>query len=218
VPQWGWIIIFAIGGPSIIAVIWTVLKRGGSIGIGKNTLTIPGEAMVVHGEDLEDDGPMGRALNYVPENIGQIHHMIYGHFLKLVKAAPGVVPNEITTLEESVFARALIKIASSLGNGSHSIQMIIQTHITRKDFVGKDLESYVIRIVVPRVIDRLRETINSEYDSVTHYKDGSTKTRSVTQVQFVDMLLSQGFRESLVRAILPFFRWAQSCLDGECAE
>lgn len=214
-PQWGWIIIFATAVPLVVLITCVILKRGGSIGIGKNTLTIPsGEALVVHGDNRESEGPMGKALHYVPDNIGQIHNLIYGRYLKLVKAK-GVDAADITNIEDSRFARSLIKNATSLGNGSRSVQKILETHIARRDFLGKDVDLYVCQHVLPRVIDAVREVVNSEYDSVVHYAEGSTRDRIVSQVEFVDMLLSREFRDLLTTALVPFFEYASDCLDGE---
>jgi len=211
-PQWGWIIIFATAVPLVAIITWAILKRGGSIGIGKNTLTIPGEALVVHGDNREHESQLGRALHYVPDNIGQIYNLIYCRYLKLVKAK-GVDQVDMTNIEDSRFARSMIKNATSLGNGSRSVQKIIETHIARRDFIGHDIDTYVIQHVLPRVIDALREVVNSEYDSVVHYAEGSTRDRIVSQVEFVDELMSREFRDVLVPALVPFFEQA-ACLGG----
>lgn len=217
-PDFVWIVIVAVGTPMLIATFWTILRRGGSIGFGKSKITIPSaEAIVIHGEAVEGEDPMAKALRYLPENIGQIHHMIYGRFLRMLKTK-GCDMDQASTIEETVFARALIKIATSLGNGSNSVQIILQTHITRRDFAGKDLDSYVIGLVTPRIIDRLRETVNTEWENEIHFDDGTTRKRNVSQVDFVDMLMSRDFKEALVVAVVPFFRWAQNCLNGECGE
>ncbi len=213
-PQWGWIIIFATTVPLVVATVCVLLKRGGSIGFGKHSVTIPGgEALVVHGEQSEISTPLGKALHYVQDNIGQVHHLVYHRFLRIVKSK-GVAEDDITEIEESAFARMLLRDAVMRGNGSRSVQKIIEAHVARRDFVGKDPDAYVIVHVAPQVEDTLREEINSEYSTTIRTADGQTKTRIVSQVEFVDMVLSKETREMLVEKIVPFFKYANDCLKG----
>lgn len=213
-PEWGWIILFVTGVPIVAVMTWVVLKRGGSIGIGKNTLTIPsGEALIIHGERSEIHSPLGRALHYVPDNIGLIYNMIYGRYLRIVKSK-GVKEAMITDLEDSHFARSLIKNATMLGNGSRSVQKIIESHIARRDFLGKDIDAYLLTHVVPQVVNALQEEVNSEYDTVIHVDENTTRTRIVTQVEFVDALMSREMRDDLIRAISPFLEYAKECMEG----
>ena len=213
-PDWGWIVVLAVGSLLSIAITWVILRRGGSIGIGKNTLTIPAaETLVVHGEPDETTSPLGKALHYVPDNIGQIHHVVYHGFLRLVKRK-GVAEQDITEIEESQFARVLLRDAVMRGNGSRSVQKIIEAHVARRDFMGKDARAYVITHVLPQVEDTLREEINSEYSTTVRTVDGSTKTRVVSQVEFVDMLMNKETRDLLVEKITPFFEYAADCFNG----
>lgn len=213
-PQWGWIIIFATGVPLMSIITWAILKRGGSIGIGRHTLTIPpGEVTVVHGEQSEVSTPLGKALHYIPDNIGQIHHLLYHRFLRIVKSK-GVAERDITEIEESVYARMLLRDTVMRGNGSRSIQKIIEAHVARRDFLSKDPNTYVITYVIPQVEDTLREEINSEYSTTVRTVDGATKTRVVSQVEFIDMVMSKETRELLVEKIVPFFEYAADCLRG----
>jgi len=208
-PQWGWIIIFATAVPLVAIITWALLKRGGSVGIGSHSI-------VIHGEGRSPT-PLGRALKYVPDHIGQIHSLIYGRYLKLVKTK-GVAHGDMTNLEDSRFARAVIRNATSLGNGSNSVQKIIEDHITSLEFIGKSLDSYVRSMVVPRVIDSVRNVINSEYDSVAHDTIVTIRKRIVSQAEFVDVLLQPEFHRDLVDALVPFFCYASECLNGRCTE
>jgi hypothetical protein len=213
-PQWGWIIIFATGVPLVLIITLVLLKRGGSIGIGKNTLTIPpGETLIVHGDQSEIHTPLGKALHYIPDNIGQIHHLLYHRFLRIVKSK-GVAEEDITEIEESVYARMLLRDTVMRGNGSRSVQKIIEAHVARRDFVGKDPDAYVIAHVVPQVEGTLREEINSEYSTTIRTTDGATKTRVVSQVEFIDMVMNRETRELLVKKIVPFFEYAAECMGA----
>ena len=214
-PQWGWIVIFSVAVPLIILIVVTILRRGGSIGLGNHTITIPaGETTVIHSENRANESPMGRALHYVPDNIGLVSDFVYGQYLRLVKVSGQVGAEHLTEIEDSQYARLLIKIATGQGNGSHSAQKIIESHIVRRDFLRQGIERYVKEHVVRQVVHTLQEAINSDYDTTIHNSDGSTSVRVVSQVEFVDLLLTHEFQESLAKVIVPFFVYATDCLNG----
>lgn len=210
-PEWVWFFIV----PSSIGIIvflgWLLAHRGGTVRAGKLG------SIVIHGTPKEEGNPLGRALRYVPENISQVHNLIYSHYLKAVKAK-GVDTAAMTEVEDAQFARLLIRLATSLGNGTNSIQKILESDISHRDWDGTDIEAYVRRTVMPRAIDALRTIINSEYDSTAHYAEHSSRLRVISQAEFVDLILQDEFQEALVEKLLPFYEFAKRCLDGGCRE
>jgi hypothetical protein len=208
VPQWGWIIIFATGVPLAVVLTWAVLKRGGTIGIGKNSI-------VIHGDTEDPGSPLGDALEFVKDSISQIHSLIYQHYLKIVKSK-GIDPAVMTNLEDSKFTEEMLLEATSLGNGSNSIQKIVEGQIAKQIFRGKDIESYVRGVVLPRAVDSVRRVVNAKYDSIVHDTAFSTRVRVVSQAEFVEMLLGRQFQDELVERLVAFFRFASECLDGGC--
>lgn len=209
-PDWVWIPIVIVGTGVIVAVTAIVAKRGGTLGIGKNTF-------VLHGDEKAPKNPLARALRYVPENIGQVTSLVYAGYLKIVKSK-GVDPAVMTDLEDSRFARAVIRNATSLGNGSNSVQKIIENDIANRDYVGHDVEQYVHDVVLPKVVDSMKNTINSEYDTVARYAEHSDRQRIVTQAEFVDLLAEPRFQHDLVHALLPFYKFAARCLSDGCMD
>jgi hypothetical protein len=209
-PEWVWIPITVVGTGVIIAIVLMMWKRGGTLGIGKNTF-------VLHGDAKNPKNPLAKALRYVPENIGQVTSLVYSGYLKIVKSK-GVEPAVMTDIEDSKFARSVIRNATSLGNGSNSVQKIIENDIANRDYVGHDIEQYVHDIVLPKVVDSIRNTINSEYDTVARYAEHSDRQRIVTQAEFVDMLSEPRFQHDLAHAILPFYRFAARCLSDGCVD
>jgi hypothetical protein len=197
-----WGPITAGGAALITVVVWLLIKIGSnvkSINVGKT-------AIVVHG-DGEQTTPLGRALAYVPQNVGQITSLIYTGYLRIMKEK-GVSPDDMTGVEDAIYARMLIRFAVAAGNGTNSVQKIIETDIATRDWDGEELTAYIRRSVVPRVLDSLKSLINSEYDSVVRYAEHSDRTRVVSQVEFVDMLLTDEFRDSLVEQLRPFYDYA----------
>jgi len=155
--------------------------------------------------------PLGIALQFVPDNIRRITHLVYGHYLKMVKAR-GVGDDSLTDIEDARFAFAVILNATCLGNGSNSVQKIIEDQVTKQDYLSVDIPTYVRRYVLPRVIESMRSTVNSEYDSIAHYAEYSTRQRIVSQVEFVDMLLSEEFKTAIVEKMVSFFQYAKEQL------
>ena len=188
-----------------------MLFRSGQIGVGKNTF-------VLHGESTSPAAnPLAKALRYVPDNIGQITSLIYSHYLRLVKTK-GVDPAMMTDIEDARFARAVIRNATSLGNGSNSVQKILENDIANRDWDGIDLEHHLRQAVIPRIVDSVKNTINSEYDTVARYAEHSDRQRIVTQAEFVDMLTDQRFQHELAEKLEPFYKSASRCLDDGCRD
>jgi hypothetical protein len=210
VPQWGWIILFATGVPLTAVITWGMLKRGGSIGIGRNSI-------VIHGDEKDAKSPLGDALEFVKDSISQIHSLIYQHYLKIVKSK-GIDLAVMTNLEDSKFTEEMLLEATSLGNGSNSIQKIVESQIAKQSFRGKDIEAYVRGIVLPRAIDSVRRVVNAKYDSIVHDTAFSTRTRVVSQAEFVEMLLGREFQDELARMLVAFFKYADECLAGRCSD
>jgi hypothetical protein len=189
-------------------IVWLLI----SVGRNVKQINVGKTAIVVHG-DGEQTTPLGRALAYVPNNVGQITSLIYTGYLRLMKEK-GVSPDDMTGVEDAIYARMLIRFACAAGNGTNSVQKIIETDIANRDWDGEELTAYIRRSVVPRVLDSLKALINSEYDSIVRYAEHSDRARVVSQVEFVDMLLTDDFRDSLVDHLRPFYEYAHKCLSG----
>ena len=209
-PDWVWIPIVVVGSTGAIAFIAAMVAKGGTFSVGKNTF-------VLHGDEKEPANPLARALKNVPDNIGLVTSLVFAHYLKIVKGK-GVDPAVMTDIEDVRFARSLIRNATSMGNGSNSVQKIIESTIANRDWDGEDIEAYIRRSVIPRIIDTIKNTINSEYDSVAHYAEYSTRQRIVTQAEFIDMLVGREFKEELVHILIPFYEFAKRCLNNGCKD
>jgi len=209
-PEWGWIIIFAVGTPALLAIIWRLLATGGRLAFGKSSI-------VIHGEERRNTDPLGDALKFVPSNIGIVHNYLYGLYLKAVKAK-GIDPGVMTEIEDSRFARAVLRNAVCLGNGSRSVQKIIESAIASADFRDRDIGHYVRGTIVPRAIDAVQTIINSEYDSIASYAEYSTRARIISQAEFVDIVRSEAAKDGLATVIMPFFVHANDCVGGGCSE
>lgn len=205
-PEWGYIVLFAAGIPLLVVLIIVIAHRGGTLNLGK------AGSIVIHGEG-EPKNAMERALRHVPENIGRIHSLLYGYYLKLVKAK-GIDEVDMTDLEDSHFARVLLRVATSLGNGSQSVQKIIENDIASCNWDGRECKEYARHSALPRVIDSIRNVINSEYDSNAHYAEHSTRMRVVNQAEFVDMLKDEKLQDELVVLLCEFYEFAKHCLGG----
>lgn len=216
-PQFVWIIICATAVPLVAIVTFVLLKRGGSVAFGKNSLTIPsGQSIVVNGSESDTSTPIGKALRYVGENVNQIEQAVFGMFLRLMKDN-GVADDRLTQHEDSRYAALLIKTATSLGNGSPSVQKLLENQITFREFCPTNVSHYVRAQVVPQVIAILREHVNARYGAVIHVDDGYDVPRKVSPTEFADMLLSDKFADVMTDRIIPFFSHAAECLEGETA-
>jgi hypothetical protein len=147
-PEWVWIVIVAGAVPVIGVLVWRLARVGGQIAIGKSTF-------VLHGEPKQTDSPLGRALRSVPENIGQIHSYLYGQYLRLIKEK-GVDPAGMTDIEDARFAKVVLLTSTSLGNGSWSVQKILEHDIASQDWNGSDLDDHIRDRVLPRITEAVR--------------------------------------------------------------
>lgn len=209
-PAWVWIPIVVAGAAVVAALIYAILRRGVEFKSGRN-------AIVVHGRPSQSADPLGRALAYVPRYIGRVQAVLFARYLKAA-VERGIDREVVTQLEDSRFAELVIRNAVALGNGSSSAQKIIENEIVSRDYIGRDVDGYVAREVVPMVVDAVRRAINDQYDSVVHESTHTTRSRVVSAAEFVDVVSSRETADALVEAIKPFFAYATRCLKDGCID
>lgn len=212
-PHWIYIPI-TIGGAALLATIIYVLLQ---LVARLQEVRVGDTAFVVHGRPTDQESPLGKALRHVPEHISNVSRLLAGRYYRLVKRK-GVPEHLLIEMEDSRYAAAIIDAAVTRGNGSNSVQKVLESEILSRNWERRDTDTYVRKSVIPRVLNAVRQIINDRYDSVVPIDGHTRHERVVSAVEWFDDLVSQECRDELAEVILPFFEFARDCLATGCTE
>jgi len=211
-PEWMWIII-AIGGAVTLAVIlWVAVTRGIKATHGKTSI-------VISGQYQDPANPLNRALQYVARSTPEIQHTLFLVYLRLLKDS-GADPDYLADYDDARFVRVLLRYLVNGGNGSRSLQKIVEEELIHGEWKrgSDDIRVYVETEVWPPILRAARDLINQEYDTDVLEPDGSRRKRMVSNTDFVDTLSSAEVKNAVVDEIVPLFGYARRCINGGCEE
>lgn len=209
-PEWMWIIIAIAGVAIIVVVLWLISKNGVTAKHGRTSI-------VIEGRYEEPGNPLSRALHYVQRSTPEIQHILFRCYLKLMKEA-GANPDYLADYDDARFVRMLLRYLVNGGNGSRSIQKIVEDEMIHGEWrrEGDDLREYVKAEVWPPILRSARDLINQEYDTEVLEHDGTRRKRWVSNTGFVDAIASDETRDAVVEQIVPLFAYARRCLSTGC--
>lgn len=211
-PEWMWIII-AIGGSITLGVILvTIAKRGVKASHGKTSIVIAGQYQ-------SPDDPLNAALLYVQRSTPEIQHVIFQRYLKLLKDA-GANVDFLADYDDARFVRVLLRYLVNGGNGSRSIQKIIEEEMIHGEWKRQNdnLREFVEAEVWPPILRAAKDLLNQEYDSDVLEPDGTRRLRMVSNTDFVDAMGSETMKIAVVDKIVPLFSYSRACIAGGCTE
>lgn len=211
-PEWMWIIIAAAGVALAVVVAKSVWEHGIKAKYGRGSIIIEGTSE--HGTN-----PLGRALQYVKRSSPEIQHLLFKQYLKLIKKN-GADPDYLADYDDSRFVRMLLRYLVNGGNGSKSIQQIIEHELVYGDWrrEGDDLRGFVESEIWPPIVRSSRDLINSEYDTEVLQQDGNRRRRWASNTEFADMFNDPELKRGVIDLIVPYFQYARRCLYSGCAD
>lgn len=211
-PSWLWIEIGVVGAGVVVTVLVLLSKlvpRVKEFRVGKT-------AYIVGGTD-RTGSPLSRALERIPSDVEVIRQYVYGRYLRMLKER-GVNPIILNDLDDSKYVYWLLRYAVSGGNGTNSVQKIIEGEVVSLGWDGDDPRKFTEEKVVPRIVRRLVDMVNSDYENVKWISSENSMHRTITNVEFYEMLTSDETRSAILEMVAPFFVHAKACLEGGCKE
>lgn len=211
IPRFIWIEI-AILVPVIIGgALYIVWKRGVK-GSAK------GISFIVQGTGKEASPSVSAGLLYLEQTVPEIQDILFRKFLSMMADA-GAERALIATYDDSLYMRMLLRYAVNGGNGSNSVQKILEQEVVSGQYrrSNDDIEEYVKNRIWPRVIRSLRTTIDSDYHSDVHGSDGYIRRRKVSSTDFICAIQEGAVAEEVTRKLIGIMRRAKECVDG-CEE
>jgi len=178
-----------------------------------------GGSIVIAGTGQEIETPLGRALTYVQQWTPEIQHVLFKQYLRMMKQA-GADAALLADYDDARFAKALFRYLVSGGNGTQSIQKIIEHQVINGEWrrTTNHVAEFVTSQVWPLVVRVTRDFLNAEYDTTVLQKDGSRRTRWVSNTDLVDTLTGDEMKDKIVEKIVPIFRFAHDCVQAGCTE
>lgn len=207
-PEWGWYIIIPGGLVAASVLVVRMVVAGGAVRWGRGTL-------VVQGKRQNANGPLARSIDYVQRSTPAIRDLLFGVYLQLLIAAGGD-PFRAAEYDDARFVKMLLAYLVNGGNGSNSIQKIVESEIVNADWHGRDLREYVRMEVWPPILRQAKWLIGSEYDTAVLSADGHMRTRWVPSKTFSDALATDEVRERIVDELVPLFEYTRRCLGDGC--
>lgn len=179
-PEWIWIVIAFWGSAAAVLLLMLIVKRGGKIGFGGNVVT-------VNGSLVDPQGPYSALLTYTENQVGEVQHILFSRYLRLIKGK-GADPSHLTEYEDSRYVKMLLKYLVNGGNGSRSVQKIMETAVVTGAWREHkhDLKGYCLREIWPQVRRVTRDRFNSEYDSTVLMNDGNYRDRWAATAEVID--------------------------------
>ena len=210
-PDFVWIVISALMVTVVVYLMVVASSRGLRASHGRTSI-------VIAGNPGDTETPIGRALQYVQQWTPEIQHVLFGRYLRLMKDA-GADPALLTDYDDARFAKALFRYLVSGGNGTQSIQKILEDLIVNGEWRRENdhIDEYVQTQVWPIIVRRIRDYLNAEYDTTVLQMDGSRRNRWVSNTDLVAELTSDEIRSKCVATITPIFRFAQDCVQSGCS-
>lgn len=207
-----WIII-AIGGAVTLGIIlWAIIARGVTAKHGRTSI-------VINGRTQDPENPLNRALQNVQRSTPEVQHILFRVYLRLMKDA-GADPDYLTDYDDARFVRMLLRFIVNGGNGTRSVQKIIEEEIVYGEWKRRtdDIRSYVLEEVWPAILRTTKDVINQEYDTEVLENEGRRRQRIVSNTDFADALDTEKVRNAVIDAIAPLFSFAKRCVSSGCDE
>ncbi len=209
-PDWSWYIIIPAGLAAATAVVVRMVTAGGTVRWGRGTL-------VVEGRRESGSGPLARAIDYVQRSTPAIRDLLFNVYLQLLVDA-GADPVKAPEYDDARFVKMLLAYLVNGGNGSKSVQKIVEAEIINNDWHGRDLRDYVRVEVWPAILRQATWLIRSEYDTTVLNVDGTMRARWVPSKVFTDSLATDQVRDMIVEELVPLFEYTRRCLGDGCRE
>lgn len=196
----------------VVTVVLLTVKRGVKA-------SYRGGSIVIAGSSHAQDSPMGRALSYVQQWVPEIQQVLFSKYLRLMKEA-GADPALLSDYDDARFAKALFRYLVSGGNGTQSVQKIVENQIVTGEWKRSTdhVEEYVKTQVWPLIVRTTKDFLNAEYDTTVLQMDGTRRTRWVSNTELIDTLCSDEVMEKVIDKIVPIFRFAQQCVRDGCTD
>lgn len=162
---------------------------------------------------------MGRALSYAQQWIPEVQQVLWSKYLRLMKEA-GADPDLLSDYDDARFAKALFRYLVSGGNGTQSVQKIVENQIVSGEWKRSTdhVEECVRTQVWPLIARTTKDFLNAEYDTTVLQMDGTRRTRLVSNTDLIDTLCGDEVMEKVVEKIVPIFRFAQECVRDGCKD
>jgi hypothetical protein len=209
-PEWMWVVIAVSGGVTLVVLLWVAGTRGISASHGRTSIVISGKV-----QDPED--PLNKALQYVQRSTPEIQHIIFRRYLRLLKDA-GADPDYLADYDDARFVRVLLRYLVNGGNGSHSIQKIVEEEMISGEWrrTTDNLREYVATEVWPPIVRAIKDLINQEYDTDVLEFDNTRRKRLVSNTEFVDGIIVPEVRDAVINEIAAMLAYGRKCLANGC--
>ncbi|MFP4066210.1 MAG: hypothetical protein ACLFS5_01795 [Spirochaetaceae bacterium] len=207
-PDWMYVIIVSIAVPAAIVLVWALIRRGGQLKFGQN-------AIIVEGKRHDANSPVARVVDYVQRSTPELQHKLLRVYLRLLKDA-GADPDRLGEYDDARFVRMLLAYMVNGGNGTRSVQKIVESEVVGTDWHGRDLREYVRAEVWPPILRSVKDLVNREYDTEVLSVNGAMRRRWVSSTAFIDALSADAVRDMVVDEIVPLFEYARGCLEIGC--
>jgi hypothetical protein len=209
-PEWMWIIISVAGGAGVIVLLWAVVTRGITASHGRTSIVIAGKMQ-------DPDDPINKALQYVQRSTPEIQHIMFRRYLRLLKEA-GADPDYLSDYDDARFVRVLLRYLVNGGNGSRSIQKIVEEEMISGEWKrsSDDLREYVAVEVWPPIVRAIKDLVNQEYDTDVLEFDGTRRKRLVSNTDFIDGIIVPEVRDAVISEIVAMFAYGRKCLSNGC--
>ena len=210
VPDVLWFLFASWGTVGVMFLMFLLWKRGGKIGWGKSTIVVNGFT-----DGSTAKGPMFQVLEYVEKKVPEVQHILFGRYLRAIKDN-GADPLRLTEYEDSRYVKMLLRFSISGGNGSRSVQKILENEVVSQVWRAykNDLNGYVLREIWPQIMRTLRDQFNSEYDSVVLMPEGEYRNRWVSTAEVVDAFSEDSIKRDVCAVSESILKYAFGCLDG----
>jgi hypothetical protein len=172
------IVLPAIGFFLGILAILFLAKRGGSISYKDVSLSF--------GQKVQTDGRIKRISEYMEERLITIRQILFTGYMRLLKEQ-GCPEDILSDNEDSKYVNQMLGNIIFSGNGIKSIKSIFEQCFLNGQFM---------KMGFPSVISFLMETskmntqiyINTNYGTIVRYTDNSTRTRLVSNTEWITSL------------------------------
>ena len=213
VPVFVWYVACSVVLALTAVLIWLIHEYGISLVLkGSNRI-------VVAGKTRRSNTPLGRTLDRVQQWVPEIEHVFYEIYKDLMIAA-GANPDLLNDYDDAQFAKMLFRYLVSGGNGSQSVQKLVENHVVAGEWKTWDgtTESFVASEIWPLIVRAVKNYLNAEYSTTALQKDGTTNERWVSATDLVEALTDEDTKRKTVEKIIPIFNYARSCRRRSCAD
>ena len=205
-PDFVWIAIIIVATIVIAWIMWLVTRRGGRLKFRDYTIVV--------GDDVGSSkaSPLRDALEHVEHHVPELQHRWWRMYLHAVKQR-GCDPERLGEYEDSRFMKVLLRYVVSGGNGSRSVQKIVESAIVLMyrdpGYIEDGIEAFIANDIWPSVLRTVKDSLNSEYDSEVLSEDGTTRKRIVSSVDTVMLFDSDIGLSEFIEIVTPVLKNAQ---------